>query len=338
MIEFITNYGLFLAKTITLVVSILFVFVVVLSTLMKGKGDQKDQIEIKNINEKYKSYADFLELKILPKSVIKQKNKAAKKRGKQAKKEKKNQHNLKKRVFILDFDGDIRASAVESMREEISAILTVATIDDEILVRLDSGGGMVHMYGLASSQLQRIKEKGIPLTIAIDKIAASGGYLMACVADRIIAAPFAIIGSIGVIAQIPNFNRFLKKHDIDYEQITAGKHKRTLTMFGENTDSEREKLKKELEETHELFKGFVLQSRKELDIDKLSTGEHWYGSRALELKLVDELLTSDDYLMSKREAFDLYKVSYVIKKSLAEKIPLFALSRLKNLFMAFPLR
>jgi len=331
MIEFITNYGLFLAKTVTLVVSVLFVFIVILSSLMKGKSEQKDQIEIKYINEKYKSYADLLELKILSKSEIKEK----KKRQKQTKKEKKKQLNLKKRIFVLDFDGDIRASAVESLREEISAVLTIATVEDEILVCLDSGGGMVHMYGLASSQLQRIKDKGIPLTIAIDKIAASGGYLMACVADRIIAAPFAIIGSIGVIAQIPNFNRFLKKHDIDYEQITAGKHKRTLTMFGENTDSEREKLKEELEETHELFKGFVLQSRKELDIDKLSTGEHWYGSQAIELKLVDELLTSDDYLMSKRDAFDLYQVTYVIKKSLTERLPFMALSRLKNFYLPF---
>ena len=147
------------------------------------------------------------------------------------------------------------AHEVESLREEITAIISIANPSkDKVLIRLESGGGVVHGYGLAASQLQRIKSAGIPLSVAIDKVAASGGYMMACVADEILAAPFAIVGSIGVIAQIPNFNKILKKNDVEFEQITAGEFKRTLTLFGENTDKAREKFREEIEQTHDLFK------------------------------------------------------------------------------------
>ena len=207
-----------------------------------------------------------------------------------------------------------------SLREEITTILTVAKPEDEVLACIESPGGMVHNYGLAASQLARLRGKEIPLTVAVDKVAASGGYMMACVANKIIAAPFAVIGSIGVVAQLPNFNRLLKKHDIDYEQITAGEYKRTLTMFGENDDKARAKFKEEIDETHQLFKDFVKSNRAVLNIDEVATGEHWYGAQAIEKKLVDELQTSDDYLLENSHEKDIYQVQYVGKTTMSEKL------------------
>ena len=221
---------------------------------------------------------------------------------------------------------------VSSLREEITAILTVATSDDEVFVRLESGGGMVHGYGLASSQLDRIRQKDIPLTISVDKVAASGGYMMACVANHIISAPFAILGSIGVIAQIPNFSKILKKNDVDFEQITAGEFKRTLTMFGENTDSAREKFAEEIEETHELFKTFVSEHRPSLDIAKVATGEHWFGLKAHELGLVDVIQTSDDYLMQASKDKKILAIKYATKKGLAEKLSKAATLSIESIF------
>ncbi|MCP4752264.1 MAG: protease SohB [Proteobacteria bacterium] len=322
MAEILIEYGLFLAKAVTITVSALFLIGGIISLLFKDKAEKKDQIQILNLNEKYLKYSQIFERQTLPKHELKQRIKEEKAKRKESKKKEKKSLEHKKRLFLLNFNGDIRASAVDALSEEITAVLTVATPQDEVLLRLESGGGMVHSYGLAASQLMRLRQKRVPLTIAVDKIAASGGYMMACVADRIIAAPFAVLGSIGVVAQIPNFHRLLKRHDVDFEQITAGKHKRTLTLFGENTDAEREKMKQELEDTHTLFKDFVLNSRKELDIEKIATGEHWYGSQALELNLVDSLTTSDDYLLSESERADLFEVTYVIKKSFLERFPM----------------
>jgi serine protease SohB len=217
-------------------------------------------------------------------------------------------------VFVLNFHGDIRASALASLREEVTAVLTVAQPEDEVMLRLESSGGLVHAYGLAAAQLLRIRDRRLKLTVAVDKVAASGGYLMACVADRIIAAPFAILGSIGVIAQLPNFNRLLKKHDIDYEQFMAGEYKRTVTLFGENTDKGRHKFQEEIEATHALFKDFVRNHRPQLDLDQVATGEYWYGTRALEHRLADELRTSDDYLLDASAGAEVYEVTYTGKK------------------------
>lgn len=260
----------------------------------------------------------MLKFEILDEDTFKKDRKAKKKQDKQDRK--KNAEETRKRLFVLDFDGDMSASEVEFLRHEISAILTIAKPEDEILLRLESPGGMVHSYGLASSQLQRIRSQGIPLTIAIDRVAASGGYMMACIGTRILAAPFAVIGSIGVVAQLPNFNRLLKKHDVDIELHTAGAHKRTLTMVGENTDEGRQKFKEELEDTHILFKEFVSENRPQLDIDHIATGEVWYGKRALDEKLIDELRTSDDYLLSKRADTDMFSVKYRQKRSLPERL------------------
>jgi serine protease SohB len=227
----------------------------------------------------------------------------------------------KKRIYVLDFDGDMRASGVDNLRDEISVLLGMVRPDkDEAVIRLESSGGIVHAYGLAASQLARFRRAGVHLTVCIDEVAASGGYLMACTGNKILAAPFAIIGSIGVVASIPNFHRVLARHDVDFEELTAGKYKRTMSVFGENTDEGRIKFKEELEDTHSLFKSFVLRYRPDLPIDKVATGEHWYGDRALALNLVDEIATSDDYLISQCGKADVFSVKISGRKNLSERL------------------
>ena len=322
MTEFFFNYGLFLAKSATIVASIL--AVVMFFMLMAGRkhanrADKKDSIEITKLNNKYDNLAMLMNASMLNKDRLKNYIKEEKGKLKETIKDIK-RGPQKKRIYALNFHGDIRASAVASLREEITAVLTVAAENDEVFVRLESGGGVVHGYGLGASQLMRIRDKNIPLTVSVDKVAASGGYMMACVANRIIAAPFAIIGSIGVIAQVPNFNKVLKKHDIEYDQFTAGEFKRTVTMFGENTDEAKAKFREEIEDIHVLFKDFIIQHRPDVDIAKVSTGESWPGTRALEKNLVDELKTSDDYLLESSKDADIYEIKYVSKKSLGERI------------------
>jgi serine protease SohB len=224
------------------------------------------------------------------------------------------------RLFVLDFKGDLRATATASLREEVSAVLAVAAERDEVLVRLENAGGTVHEHGLAASQLVRIKQRGLKLSIAVDKVAASGGYLMACVADRLIAAPFAIVGSIGVIWQAPNLNRLLEENGVAWEQVTAGRYKRTLTLFGKNTEEGRQKLQEELEDVHSLFKSQIQTYRPQVDIDRVATGEHWYGLRALDLQLVDEIRTSDDLLLEAAKERDLYRVAYRRRRPLPERL------------------
>lgn len=253
-------------------------------------------------------------LKKLKKSMAKKDKKAAKDKSK----DKSDSHQ----VFILDFDGDIKATAVKHLREEISTLISTANKGDEVVVRLESGGGLVHSYGLAAAQLVRIKDAGLKLTVCVDKVAASGGYMMACVADKIIAAPFAIIGSIGVVSQLPNFHKWLKNHDVDYEQFTAGDYKRTVTVFGENDDEDRAKYQEELEQTHELFKHFVNRYRSMLDLDKVATGEHWYGEDAVHLNLVDSLQTSDSYILELMDSNEVYALHSRQKPTLAEKLGL----------------
>ncbi len=321
MAEFLTDYGLFLAKTVTLVIALLAAAGGIVALSFRAREKTKGELEITSLNAKLEAMASILKGAIFSKEERKEDVKARK----AAKKEKKRQVKLgpeehRKRLFVLSFHGDIRATEVTELRESITAVLGVATPRDEVVVRLESPGGLVHTYGLAASQLVRIRERNIPLTVVVDKVAASGGYLMACVADRVLAAPFAVLGSIGVLAQLPNFHRLLKKHDIDFEQVMAGEYKRTLTVFGQNTDKAREKFQQELEDTHLLFKDFVKEYRPRVDIERLATGEHWYGSRALQLKLVDELRTSDDYLLEQSQGADLYEVNYHMKKPLGERL------------------
>ena len=223
-------------------------------------------------------------------------------------------------MFVLDFKGNIKASEIVSLRREISGIILSYQKSDEVLLRLENSGGTVHEHGLAAAQLKRLKDKNIPLTICVDKVAASGGYMMACVANKIIASPFAIIGSIGVLAQVPNFNKLLKNKGIDFEQHTAGNYKRTVTMFGENTDKDREKLGEQLQDIHILFKNFITTNRKNIDIDKVATGEYWYGPKALELNLIDGIMTSDEYILSMINEFEIFHIQYKKLKTLSDKI------------------
>ncbi|UXI02222.1 protease SohB [Photobacterium sp. TY1-4] len=328
--DFLFDYGLFLAKIATVVIAI--VSILVLAKGLSGRqGGRKGELEVTDLTEQYKNTVHQLEAHLYDKPLLKAREKASKKSDKE--KNKARQSEIKKaakegelsqvrepRLFVLDFHGSIDAREVSALREEVSAILAVATEGDEVLLRLETGGGMVHGYGLASSQLDRLKAAGITLTIAVDKVAASGGYMMACVADKIISAPFAVVGSIGVIAQLPNFNKVLKKHDIEFEQITAGEFKRTLTMFGENTDKARDKFKSEIEETHDLFKQFIAEHRPALDLGAVATGEHWFGKQALALGLVDEIGTSDDVIAAACQEREVLAVRYVQRKKLAEKL------------------
>jgi len=324
MLEFLTDYAGFLLK----LVSVAIVIGVLLAMVANGKRkSQPGSLSVTKLNENYDSMKDDLDRQLLDKKTLKSQLKEKKKQEKLEKKAnkkapKETEEAPKKRLYVLDFDGDIKASAVASMREEITAILSVATEKDEVVVRLESGGGMVHSYGLAASQLQRIREANIPLTICVDKVAASGGYMMACVANKIVAAPFAILGSIGVVAQVPNVHRLLDKSLIDVELHTAGKYKRTLTMLGKNTDEGREKFKQDLEDTHGLFKRFVSEQRPQLDIEEIATGDTWYGREALENKLVDDVMTSDAYLVAQYKDSEVVQVSYKQPKGMAERFGL----------------
>ncbi|MGC3834102.1 S49 family peptidase [Moritella viscosa] len=310
--EFLNEYGIFLAKTITFVLALLFVVVSIINLTSKQKKSN-GRLEITNLSEQFKDVEDELQLHLVSedeaKILEKEQHKAEKKKHKDELKAFKKAHkdkgndkdavtkeDIEPRLFVLDFTAGIDAKEVASLREEITAILFVANEHDEVLVRLESGGGVVHGYGLASSQLERLKQANI------------------------IAAPFSIVGSIGVVAQIPNFNRLLKKNNIDVEQLTAGEFKRTLTMFGENDDAGREKFQQELEETHVLFKNFVSTHRPDMDIEKIATGEHWFGTHAHERGLVDTLQTSDDYLLKANKSKTIYIVKYVVRKKLAEKL------------------
>ena len=337
--EFLYEYGLFVAKAVTLVIA----FIVVVSTIVGVASKQKHgkgQLEIVSISEQLKDITNYAKQVLLDKNALKKLAKEQKKEAK-AKNKAKNKAKIteqgeeseKFRLYVIDFKGSMDANEVEHLREEITAILCVANKEDEVLVRLESGGGVVHGYGLAASQLQRIKEKGLKLTIAVDKVAASGGYMMACVADKLLASQFAYIGSIGVLAQLPNFNKLLKKNDIEFEQHTAGEFKRTLTVFGENNDEGRAKFKEEIEEIHVLFKDFVQSQRPDMDIDKVATGEYWPGIKAKSLGLIDDITTSDDYILSHYPAREIFSVKYAVKKNVAEKLGMSAANVVERVFM-----
>ena len=328
MVDAFIELGLFAAKTAIIIASILFVLVTFFALLAKAKEKIKSRLVINHLNRHYQETAEQIYAETLPKKAFKRYLKSIRR----AEKARNVVDDQKKTVFVLNFHGDVRASAVSHLSEEITAILTVAKPQDEVLLRLESAGGVVHGYGLAAAQLMRLRAKKIPLTIAIDKVAASGGYMMACVADKIIAAPFAIIGSIGVVVQFPNFHRYLQDKNIDFEQHTAGEFKRTITLFGENTEAGRQKLQQEIEDIHQLFKTLIADHRKDIDIQKVATGEYWMGQQALDLKLVDTLETSDDYLLTKSQDTDLYEVYYEIRKPFLARLTGSANSFLREKF------
>lgn len=350
--EFLSEYGLFLAKTVTVVVGLLVIVGALVSARHRRQAPGKGEIQVTNIGDDIKSLANAIHHEVMTKAEYKhfhkqekQQEKAEEKRRKaalkkapsraEAKSEADTGHDMPatqsaaaesgdkqppKRIYVLDFDGDVKASEVESLREEITAIIAASREGDEVLLRLESPGGMVHTYGLAASQLRRLRQHGLKLTVAVDEVAASGGYMMACVADEILAAPFAVLGSIGVVAEVPNFHRLLEKANVDYELHTAGEYKRTLTMFGENSPRARQKFREELDETHDLFKAFIRENRPQLDVESVATGEHWYGVQALSRGLVDKIQTSDDFLLKASEEAEIFGVEYDIRKPLAERL------------------
>ena len=318
MMEFVLQYGLFVAKTVTIVVAA--GVLVALLTGLSRRGRQPDRLQVTCLNDHYRSLKQALEASILPRRHFKAEEKARRKERKVARKRSAREAEERRRVFVINFRGDIRASAVAALREEVTALLTIARPEDEVVLRLENAGGIVHDHGLAASQLERIRSRGIPLTVAVDKIAASGGYMMACVAERIIAAPFAVLGSIGVLMQLPNFHRLLDTHGVDFELLKGGEYKRKLTVFGENSDADRARMQQEIDDTHALFKNFVSEHRPQLDMGAVATGEHWYGRQALELVLCDELRTSDDYLLAASQEAELYELVYTTRKPLARKL------------------
>lgn len=323
--DILTGYGIFILEILTILLVIAAIVAMIILAKQRN-ATHHGELVVTDLSEEFKETVKHLRDFQLSEEELKQAEKTEKKTKKQETKalkaKLKNGEKVEPKpcVYVLDFKGDISASETTALREEISAIVNVAKADDEVLLRLESPGGVVHGYGLAASQLARLKQKGIKLTVAVDKVAASGGYMMACVADKIISAPFAIIGSIGVVAQIPNIHRLLKKHDVDVDVMTAGEFKRTVTVLGENTEKGKQKFQAELEETHQLFKQFVAQNRPHLDIDKVATGEHWFGQQALELQLVDELATSDDIILEKMKDKSVISVKYKVKKPLLQKI------------------
>ncbi|MNC06945.1 putative protease SohB [compost metagenome] len=335
--DLIANYGLFLAKIVTVVAAI-GILVTIIVNVAGRKRHQRGELRLTNLSEQYQEIQEEMQVARLDGHQQKLWHKTQKKKhkleAKQAKARAKRGETVisdKPTLYVLDFKGSMDAHEVTSLREEITAVLAVVKPEDEVLLRLESPGGVVHGYGLAASQLQRLRESKVRLTVAVDKVAASGGYMMACVADKIVAAPFSIIGSIGVVAQVPNFHRLLKRNDIDVELHTAGQYKRTLTLFGENTEQGREKFREDLNETHLLFKQFVHDMRPSLDIDSVATGEHWYGTQALEKGLIDAVSTSDDLLIGLMKNHDVINVHYTRRKKMMDRFTGSAANSLDNL-------
>ena len=330
--EYFIEYCLFLAKVVTL--AAIFILVIAAMIAIGGRGRReagRGAISVVQLNDELDDMRDAMKKVVYDKDTFKQEQKQEMKRHKDEEKErKKTRKSLqsdsaiapheKKRVYVIDFNGDIQASEVESLREEITAILSLATPQDEVIVRLESPGGMVHAYGLAASQLSRIKERGIPLTVCVDMVAASGGYMMACLADRLVAAPFAILGSIGVLVQMPNFHRLLRKHEVDYETISAGEFKTTLTTFGEITQRGRDKVKEDVEEMHAIFKDWVKQHRPAVEIDGIATGETWIGLQAAERNMIDDVITSDEYIIRACDTADVFAVRFEIRRTIGDKL------------------
>lgn len=311
--EILQQLGLFFGQTLIIVLAIVAVILTIAAAAVKNKMGKTFEVEI--INDKIEDQKEALNSIILNDAELKKEKKRLKKEAKDEEK------SPKQFSYLLDFlKGDIEASAVDHLKEEINAVLAVAKQGDEVILRIESPGGVVHGYGLAAAQILRLREAGLSVTVCVDKVAASGGYLMSCVAHQIIASPFAIIGSIGVVAQVPNFNRLLKKHDVDFKEYTAGDFKRTVSIFGEITEKGEAKFREQLEITHLLFKGFVGKFRPQLNMDKVATGEYWYGQTALDLNLVDKIQTSDDYILNKTKTHKVLKISCEKKPTLSDKL------------------
>jgi serine protease SohB len=317
--EILQHILIFLSQTLIIIAAIIVVLAAI--GILVAKAKQQKTFKIELLHENLQDHVETLSSALKSKSELKIEKKKTKQHEKEKAKLIEDGQYFKSKVFVLEFlKGDIKASATHHLRDEITTILGVATPNDEVIVCVESPGGLVNSYGLAAAQLLRIRAAGIPLTVCVDQVAASGGYLLACTANKIIAAPFALIGSIGVVAQVPNFNRLLKKHDVDYKEYTAGDFKRTVSLFGEITEKGEAKFKEQLELTHDMFKTFVGKYRTQLDMNKVATGEFWYGEKALTLGLVDEIKTSDDYIYNRSKDQQIIKVSFETKPTLSDKL------------------
>ncbi len=314
--DYLMELGVFTGKSVVVVLAVSLILILFFGLLMRARS-AKPLLDVEDLNKKFDRMSRALKSQVLTGKNLKQELKLEKKRAKEREKQAPEQ----KRIFVLEFTGDIRGTHVDRLRDEITTVLTIARPGtDEVVVKLESPGGMAHVYGLGATQLMRIRDAGLQLTICVDKVAASGGYMMACTGHRILASPFAIVGSIGVVAQVPNFHRLLKRHDVDFEEITAGEFKRTVSLFGEITEKGRAKFLEQIEDTHLLFKMFVKECRPTLDLDRVATGEYWFGRRAKELNLVDELVSSDDYLFRQRDSARIFKVELHGRKKLSERL------------------
>ena len=307
----------FALKALLIVIALgaLAALVAFLARSARGARPERSRLAVRSLDERYDAMRDALEAETLD---AKQRRALAKARAKAAKAARRARAAgaPDKRVYVLSFKGDLRASAAKRLGTEIDALLAVARPEtDEVALRLESGGGTVTGYGLAAAEILRLRERKVKTTVCVDQVAASGGYLMACAADRIVAAPFAIVGSIGVVAQIPNLHRLLKKNEIDYEEMTAGEFKRSVSVLGEITPAGREHFRGKLDATHEAFKRFVKERRPALDIERVGDGDVWLGSEALGLGLIDAIMTSDELLFSARESARLFEVAVEARKS-----------------------
>lgn len=314
--EFIWELAGFAAKSLFMLVLVVagaaLIAAIIQGAVRRSRPKELGRIHLTCLNDHYQNIRRNIEDYILDKKTRKQKEKEQKKADKSP--------QDRPKIWTFVFDGDLAATQVNELREQVTATLSVANPDrDEVVVLLESPGGVMQNYGLAASQLVRLRDAGVPITVCIDKVAASGGYMMAAVANRIVAAPFAIVGSIGVLAMVPNIHRLLKKYDVDYMELTAGKYKRTISYMGEITEDGLEHFHEELETSHALFKRFIGRYRTQLDVEQIATGEHWFGEDAVAVKLIDELGTSDDYLMQRADKADIYRIDFEVPRSVKEK-------------------
>lgn len=320
--ELLADYGLFLLQTVTIVLAV--IAVIVVSSKISGGGDeQKGAIKITDLSKKFADQSKYVKT-VLDDALAQEKlsliDRIKKRLNKSSQTTSETPSKKEKIAIVIEFKGDMKASQVANLRQEVTAILAMERKPDQVVIKLTSPGGLVHTYGLASSQLSRLREAQIPVSACVDTVAASGGYMMAVCAERIIAAPFAVLGSIGVVAQIPNIHRFLKNRDVDVELHTAGANKRTLTMLGENTPEGRRKFREDLEQTHLLFKAWIAERRPNLDLDAVADGSIFYGTDALTKGLCDEIATSDDVLLGLSTDHHLFALKWVEKKSLAARL------------------
>jgi serine protease SohB len=214
-------------------------------------------------------------------------------------------------IAVVSFDGDVRATK----RKIVSALIDELIVNkdklSEAVVVVNSPGGSVAEYGLLYAEMERIRAAGISLTVCIDTYAASGGYLMSLPANRIVAAPFAFVGSVGVVAYSPNIHRLLKKHDIEPRLFTAGEFKRTVTLIGDDDEEAKQHFQHQLESLHGLFLAAVKKYRTGANFEKIGTGDHWTAeeSQTQNLGLVDHIATSREYLLKLNADRDLVHLS-----------------------------